>query len=229
MNNSFLHNISLSNPLKRFWPITSFVGVLTMLGAMSAPASAACLTNVEDFDFVPSGASQQVIAEYPRMFWRLENHQAENLQISVTDENARELYFWDYRLSQSNAEDSDGGMDLMSVQPSPNLAVSPMTVGSVQNWQLTLICDYGDRTKDIVINQKIERIAVEESLKNSIQALATPDKIELYLTQGLINSALVEFMYWQDEPSTESTTESTSIVHKNWLDFQRKAGIIESQ
>ena len=202
---------------------------MTLVGALTTPTFATCLGSAEDFDFVPSGASQQVVEDYPRVFWHLDNHQAENLQISVTDENARELYFWDYKLSQSSTAVPDNEMDLMSVQPSPNLAVSPMAVGDVQNWQLTLICDYGDRTQDIVINQQIERVDLDESLQTTIESLATPEKIEFYLAQGLVNSALTEFMYWNDEPSTEIAPESTSTVHKNWLDFQRKAGIIESR
>ncbi|WP_160148383.1 DUF928 domain-containing protein [[Leptolyngbya] sp. PCC 7376] len=226
--NTFLRNNYLVSLMKPLSPLNFSVGLTALFVALAAPVQAACLPNTNDFEFVPSGTTQQVSDEYPRIFWRLQNHQAENLQISVTDETDRELYFWDYKLSQSASESDNQDIDLMSVQPSPKVAAFPMNVGSIQNWQLTLICDYGDRSQDIVIRQQIERVATNELLENSIKSLSAPEKIEVYLVQGLINQALTEFMNLRHSQPSE-LVESTSTVNNSWLDFQRKAGIIESQ
>ena len=225
--NIFPRSNYLLSFMKPFSFLNFSVGLTAVLLAITGPVQAACLPNANDFEFVPNGNTQQVFDEFPRIFWRLQNHQAENLQISVTDEDDRELYFWDYKLSQSGGDSETEGMDLMSVQPSPKFAAKPMGVSTTQNWQLTLICDYGDRSQDIVIRQQIERVATNELLEESVKSLSTTDKIDVYLVQGLLNRALTEFMNLQQSQMSESAT-STSTINNAWLNFQKKAGIIIS-
>lgn len=222
--NIFLCNNFFSHFSKGFSPLATSLGVGALMLVFADPSLATCLTNTSDFGFVPGDSVQQVTDEYPEVFWKLGQHTAENLRITVTDSEARELYFWDYRLA-STVPETLPKVELMSVQPPHRLATTALAVGETQVWELTLICDEGDRRQNITITQEIQRVPEDELLKSSIDTLPAPEKVETYLAQGLVHNALSEFINWQTHQDTMPNPLS---LYERWVDFQEKAGIMES-
>lgn len=111
----------------------------------------------------------------------------------------------------------------MSVQAPESLASVPFEPDTVQNWKLTLICDFGDRTQDLVIQQKIKHVSIPADVQAELSDLTAFELIDWYLDRGLINSALSTFFTWQRDLPPGSLTK----LEEEWAGFQRKAGIIE--
>lgn len=203
------------------------VGAIALTLIVAAPSYATCLNNADDFGFIPAGSTQQVTEAYPQVFWKLGAHHADKLQISVMDKKSRELYFWNQRLvaTTGSASDPAPAPTLMSVQAPSELPTIALGIGEQQTWELTLICDEGDRSQDITITQEIQRVAEDQLLNSPIDTLSTLKKIETYLAQGLVHSALSEFVNWQTD---KDTMETPSNVYDQWVNFPKKVGIMES-
>jgi hypothetical protein len=200
------------------------LGCLVVLspGAIAA-STEACLMDSAAFEFVPgSEAAQATVNAYPQVVWRLPENQAESLQIRVTDFDDQELYFWDYPLSHDpEAEPQNFG--LMSLQVPRTMAVTPLALDETQTWEMTLVCDGGDRSQDIVITQDITRIALDETSVSQLKTASKLEKIDFYQNNGLSHDALSLFLEW----AAQQSPDSNDIVQQQWLDLEQKLGIMK--
>lgn len=201
------------------------LGCLVVLtpGAIAA-STEACLTDSAAFAFVPESevAQTTTVNAYPHVVWRLPENQAESLQIRVTDFDDQELYFWDYPLSHDpEAEPQNFG--LMSLQVPRTMAVTPLALDETQTWEMTLVCDGGDRRQDIVITQEITRVALNETLASQLKTASKLEKVDFYQDNGFAHDALSLFLEW----AAQQSPESDDIVQQQWLNLEQKIGIIK--
>ncbi|NJN71331.1 MAG: DUF928 domain-containing protein [Limnothrix sp. RL_2_0] len=191
-------------------------------GAIAASVGS-CLEDSSAFGFVPeSKVARNTVHAYPQVVWRLPENQAENLQIRVTDFSGQELYFWDYPLSHDPAAESHN-FGLMSLQVPRTMAVTPLAVDETQTWEMTLVCDLGDRRQDLVINQEITRIALDDDSEGQLKAASKLEQIEFYQNNGLSHDALSLFLEW----ASQQPPESEVMVQQQWLDLEQKMGILK--
>lgn len=207
------------------------LGCLVVLtpGAIAA-STEACLTDSAAFAFVPeSEVAQTTVNAYPHVVWRLPENQAESLQIRVTDFDDQELYFWDYPLSHDpeaepqNTEAEPQNFGLMSLQVPRTMAVTPLALDETQTWEMTLVCDGGDRRQDIVITQDITRVALDETVAGQLETASELEKIDFYQSNGFSQDALSLFLDW----AAQQSPDSDGIVQQQWLDLEQKMGIIK--
>lgn len=191
-------------------------------GAIAA-STETCLTDSAAFAFVPGGeVAQATVNAYPQIVWRLPENQAESLRIRVTDFNDQELYFWDYSLSH-DTEGEPQNFGLMSLQVPRTMAVTPLAIDESQTWEMTLVCDGGDRSQDIVITQEITRVALNETLASQLKTASKLEKVDFYQDNGFSHDALSLFLEW----ASQQSPESDDMVQQQWLDLEQKMGIIK--
>lgn len=188
-----------------------------------AESMEACLVDSSAFEFVPeSEVGQATVNAYPQVVWRLPENQAENLQIRVTNADEQELYFWDYPLGH-NTEAEPQNFGLMALQVPQTMSIKPLAVDETQTWEMTLVCDGGDRRQDIVITQEITRVALDETSVSQLETASHLETIDFYQNHGLSFDALSLFLEW----ASQQPPESEVIVQQQWLDLEQKMGIIK--
>ncbi|MGB2925488.1 MAG: DUF928 domain-containing protein [Limnothrix sp.] len=196
--------------------------------ALLAPGAIAettdvCLADTAAFAFAPSGeVAQSTTSAYPQIVWQLPENQAENLQIRVTDTDAAELYFWDYPL-QHNETAQTPNLGLMTMQLPRTVAAKPLAAGETQNWEITLVCDWGDRRQDVTITQQVTRVPIDETLQSAIATAEPLEAVSLYQANGFSHDALSLFLDW----AADQPPESVNIIQTEWLDLQQKMGTIK--
>jgi hypothetical protein len=112
---------------------------------------------------------------------------------------------------------------LMSLQVPQTLTVTPLALDETQTWEMTLVCDKGDRSQDIVITQDITRIALDETSVSQLEAASKLEKIDFYQENGLSYDALSLFLEW----ASQQPSESEVIVQQRWLDLEQKMGTLK--
>ena len=138
---------------------------------------------------VPASGIGSTAAEYPTVFWYQPQTSASVAEFVLFDANQQEIYSTKYSLAHS-AEGVTAASGIMSI-PLPAFAnFSPLEIDQEYQWKLSLICDPMDRSADLVIEGKIQRVVQDSSLELRLQQATSQERLALYAENRLWYEAL---------------------------------------
>ncbi|MGI0489613.1 DUF928 domain-containing protein [Pantanalinema rosaneae CENA516] len=123
-------------------------------------------------------------ADYPRFFWYMPQTRAKLAEFALfeVDENLEDrqpVYKTTFNISGSPS----GG--IASLQLSNRTNVPPLKVGKDYRWTVALICDPGNRMRDIAIEGWVQRVAADSKLTRQLTQATVSDRIQLLAQNGL--------------------------------------------
>lgn len=137
-----------------------------------------CKGEAQPIPLVP-GSGGRTIAEHPTVFWYMPSTSASSLEFVLQDANNNVVYSTQYELAKSTGGNASAA-GLMSLTIPASASVAPLKVGQTYRWQLALICNALDRSQDIVVEGKIERVAPDSVLEDHLQQATPQERIALY-------------------------------------------------
>lgn len=132
---------------------------------------------------VPESLVGTTTAEYPTIYWYMPSTSAPAVQFVLRDAGGDRVYEVQYSLSDSAEETAASGIMSITLPAFANL--SPLEVGEVYSWELALKCDPPDSSQDIVVQGKIQRVAVEPETKRQLQQATPQERLTLYAGKRL--------------------------------------------
>lgn len=171
-----LRSSSLSNKLENAFRPPNDLD--TPGDTQGAATRGGCKNEAQPILLVP-GSGGRTIAEHPTVFWYMPSTSASSLEIVLQDANNNVVYSTQYELAKSTGGNASAA-GLMSLTIPASASVAPLKVGQKYRWELALICNAVDRSKDIVVEGKIERVAPAPTLERRLQQATHQERIALY-------------------------------------------------
>ena len=130
----------------------------------------------------------ETAADYPTFFWYMPKTSAEEVEF-VLQENDNTVYKVQYALAKS-AEGVVADPGLMSLTLPAFANLSPLEMGKKYQWHVTLICEAKDRSRDVVTDGSIKRVAPDPALALRIQQATPQQRVALYRDAQLWHEAV---------------------------------------
>jgi len=132
-------------------------------------------------DLLVPVASQmrETVADYPTFFWYMPKTSAQEVEFRLQDESGKVVYTAKYALAKS-AEGVVGDPGLMSLTLPAFANLSPLEIGKEYQWHVTLVCEVLDRSRDVVTEGSIKRVAPDPALALRIQQATPQQRVALY-------------------------------------------------
>jgi hypothetical protein len=163
-----------------------------------------CFANKDEsaVALVPSASKiGETVAEYPTVSWYMPKARASavNFVLKKADNKAdnkednKEVYSFKYSLAQYTEKAADGSEQnfvvgtpgIMSLTvPSPT-SISPIEIGKVYQWELTLMCDPVDQSAIFSIERRIKRVEPNPTLAPRLQQATPQERVTLYTEENL--------------------------------------------
>jgi hypothetical protein len=105
------------------------------------------------------------------------------VQFVLRDASGDRVYEVQYSLSDSAEEEAASGIMSITLPAFANL--SPLEMGQEYSWELALKCDPPDSSQDIVVQGKIQRVAVEPDMVRQLQRATPQERLTLYAGERL--------------------------------------------
>ncbi len=122
----------------------------------------------------------ETVADYPTFFWYMPKTSAEEVEFVLQDEeNDKDVYKVTYALAKS-ADGVVGDRGLMSITLPAFANLSPLEMGKEYTWEVALICESKDRSRDVVTKGLIKRVAPDPALALRIQQATPQQRVALY-------------------------------------------------
>jgi len=138
-------------------------------------------TEVKPLPLVPVDSQMgETVADYPTFFWYMPKTSAADVEFVLQDENSNAVYKVQYALAKSAEDDNISGPGLMSLTLPAFANFSPLEIGKKYSWRVSLICETGDRSNDIVSEGSIKRVAPDPALALRIQQATPQQRVALY-------------------------------------------------
>ena len=161
-------------------------------------------------------------AEYPRFFWFMPKTKAKFAEFTLFDVNEQ----MDDRTPIYKTTFNITGTPGVASLPLPDKAtIPPLVVGKDYHWSVALVCNPGDRSKDIKVNGWVQRIIPPASLANQLAKASPGNRVVLYANNGL----------WFDTVTTlaeqRCTHPSDSALAASWAELLKSVqlGTIATQ
>lgn len=132
---------------------------------------------------VPESLVGTTTAEYPTIYWYMPPTSAPAVQFVLRNASGDRVYEVQYSLADSVEGAAASGIMSITLPAFANL--SPLEVGQVYNWELALKCDPPDSSQDIVVQGKIQRVAVEPEMTSQLQQATAQERLNFYAGERL--------------------------------------------
>jgi hypothetical protein len=181
----------LPNQLKNsFRPPRTGVPVNTIGGAKRGPVCLDKESELEPIPLVPVASQMgETAADYPTFFWYMPPTSAQEVEFVLKDENDQQVYKVEYALAKSGKDQvSEPGLMSLTLPAFANL--SPLEMGKEYRWEVALICEIDDRSRDVVRGASIKRVAPDPALALRIQQATPQERVALYKDAQLWHEAV---------------------------------------
>ncbi|NJL88517.1 MAG: DUF928 domain-containing protein [Coleofasciculaceae cyanobacterium SM2_1_6] len=174
---------------------------------------------------------------YPQISWYMPPNLAEAVEFILFNENDEEIYAVQYALNPGNSTLARSAFSqpqlsstqgepapapvgsvpaekgqVMSLQIPHQVGIQPLTVGSIYRWEVSLICDINNRTRDLHTTGYVQRLLSNPDLQAQIQQANPPEKVFIYANARLWYETLASVISLQPDrqPSQTSQTNGTA-------------------
>ncbi len=130
----------------------------------------------------------ETVADYPTFFWYMPKTSAEEVEFVLKHKND-EVYKVKYALAKS-ADGVVGDPGLMSLTLPAFANLPPLEMGKEYQWHVTLVCEVLDRSRDVVREGSIKRVAPDPALALRIQQATPQQRVALYRDAQLWHDAV---------------------------------------
>jgi hypothetical protein len=232
---------TFSNRLPDRWESSEFrppaSGIPSRMGGGgSRNPSSSCISSgqVLPTALVPVSSFGGITQEpYPQISWYLPPNRAEGVEIIIFNEQDQEVYSTWYALKPTaspqqnlaNPQPSqllDQGK-IMSLQIPPNAGINPLEIGKLYRWEVSLICDMNNRTRDIPTGGYIQRIPPKEGLNTQLEQATPPDQAVLYANAQLWYETLATVIKMQRQSSQDPILAAN--INTMWVKLLTSAGL----
>jgi len=176
---------------------------------------------------------------YPQISWYLPPNNAQALEVIIFNDQDQEIYSTWYTLNPSilpPRQDSatlppnqslDKGK-IMSLQIPQNIGLSPLEIGKVYYWEVSLICDMNNRTRDLPTGGYIQRIVPNDQINTQLQQASPSEKIFLYANARLwyeTLATLVNLEQLRPQGVNPPATMDSANINTVWIKLLNSAGL----
>ena len=232
---------TISNRLPDQWESSDFrppssIGTpgSTQSGGRRNP-NAACTTPGQPLPtaLVPSSGFGITQEPYPQISWYMPPTTAQAVEFILFDDRNQEVYTTWYSLnnnpppsgSQSNQSPvvfpDKGG--IMSLQVPQNVGLKPLAIGQLYRWDVSLICDMNNRTRDFPTMGYIQRIAPNPVLNAQLQQAEPREQVFLYANARLWYETLATVV--EIQRSQTQDLSSAANIETVWVQLLNSAGL----
>lgn len=163
-----------------FRPPRTGVPVNTIGGGRRGPVCLDKESELEPIPLVPVDSQMgETAAEYPTFFWYMPETSAPEVEFVLRDEKDNAVYAVKYALAKS-AESGISEPGLMSLTLPSFANLSPLEIGKKYKWEVALICEFADRSRDVVTEGLIKRVAPDPALALRLQQATPQQRVALY-------------------------------------------------
>jgi hypothetical protein len=145
----------------------------------------------------PASKMGETLSEYPTVSWYMPKTRASAVQFVLLNAKMQEVYSVKYSLAkytentaQGTEEFVVGSPGIMSLTVPTATSISPMDIGQVYQWQLTLMCDPVDQSANIPMNGGIKRVEPNPNLAARLQQATPEERVTLYVEENLWYNAV---------------------------------------
>lgn len=172
---------------------------------------------------------------YPQISWYMPPNLAEAVEFILFNENDEEVYSVQYALNPGNSPPARSSFpepqftsaqgesspipvesapiesapiekgQVMSLQIPRHVGIQPLAVGSIYRWEVSLICDINNRTRDLPTTGYVQRLLSNPDLKAQIQQVSPPDQVFIYANARLWYETLASVISLQPDRPTSPT------------------------
>ena len=172
---------------------------------------------------------------YPQISWYMPPNLAEAVEFILFNEANEEIYSVQYALNPENLSPArsstpqtqftpaQGEPSLLSIASEPiesapiekgqimslqiprHVGIQPLAVGSIYKWEVSLICDINNRTRDLPTTGYVQRLLPNPDLKAEIQQASPPEQVFIYANARLWYETLASVISLQPDRPTSPT------------------------
>jgi hypothetical protein len=236
---------TFSNRLPDKWESSEFrppaSGNPTTTGPGSSRGDGSCISSEQLLPtaLVPVSSFGGITQEpYPQISWYLPLNRAEAVEVTISEvtisnEQVKEIYSTWYAL-KSNASPQQNPPNplpsqsleqgkIMSLQIPPHTGISPLEIGKLYRWEVSLICDTNNRTRDLRTGGYIQRIPPKDGLNNQLEQATPPDQAILYANAQLWYETLATVIKMQRQSSQDPILAAS--MNTMWVKLLTSAGL----
>jgi hypothetical protein len=173
---------------------------------------------------------------YPQISWYMPPNLAEAVEFIMFNENDEEIYSVQYALNpgtsplarssfpQPESTPVQGELSpppvesapvekgqVMSLQIPYHVGIQPLAVGSIYRWEVSLICDMNNRTRDLHTTGYVQRLLPNPELNAQIQQASPPEQVFIYANARLWYETLASVIRLQPDRQTSQTSQTNSV------------------
>jgi|GEM_PF-1526526 len=174
---------------------------------------------------------------YPQISWYMPPNLAAAVEFILFDEDDDEIYSVQYALNPGNlppdrssvpqpqftsaqGEPSPAPVEsvpvekgqVMSLQIPRHVGIQPLAVGSIYRWEVSLICDINNRTRDLYTTGYVQRLLSNPDLKAQIQQASPPEQVFIYANARLWYETLASVISLQPDRQTSQTSQTNGVA-----------------
>jgi hypothetical protein len=232
---------TFSNRLPDQWESSEFrppaSGIPSRMGGGgSRNPSSSCISSEQLLPtaLVPVSSFGGITQEpYPQISWYLPPNRAEGIEIIIFNEQDQEVYSTWYALKSTTSPQQNFANPLpsqpleqgkiMSLQIPPNAGINPLEIGKLYRWEVSLICDMNNRTRDIPTGGYIQRIPPKEGLNTQLEQATPPDQAILYANAQLWYETLSTVIKMQRQDPQDPILAAN--INTMWVKLLTSAGL----
>jgi hypothetical protein len=143
-------------------------------------ATRGCKTEGNLFPIVPNPVKALTISSTPTLYWYLPPTEAMAVEFSLRDDQDQEVYKTQFILAETNQSGQVMGLQLPNSETFSGLELSREYV-----WEVVLICDLDNPTKEKGTIGIIERIEPSQELNTNLVNATLEEQLALYFDTGL--------------------------------------------
>lgn len=170
---------------------------------------------------------------YPQISWYLPPSTAEAVEILIFNEQDQEIYSTWYSLKSTSPAQPvsvnplpnqalDKGK-IMSLQIPPHAGINPLEIGKLYYWEVSLICDMNNRTRDVPTGGYIQRIAPNTGLNAQLKQVSPPEQAVLYANARLWYETLALVVKMQQQNPQDPALAGN--INTVWAKLLSSAGL----
>lgn len=141
---------------------------------------------------------------YPSMLFHIpQTSKPMTIELVVQDDNYNVVY--DKTLTKNGSDIQTDAGEIINFNLLDSASLPPLVAGKTYRWYLSIICNPKNRSRDIVVDGWIKRVAVDPDFAKKIEQASLAERANLYAKAGLWQDAittLVELRYAQPRVST---------------------------
>ncbi len=169
---------------------------------------------------------------YPQISWYLPPNRAEALEIIIFNEQDQEIYSTWYSLKPASPQQNFANPQpnqplekgkIMSLQIPPHTGINPLEIGKLYRWEVSLICDMNNRTRDIPTGGYIQRITPKDGLNTQLSQATPPDQAILYANAQLWYETLATVIKMQRQSPQDPILAAN--INTMWVKLLTSAGL----